>query len=80
MIWRVVLSPSRRRGRSRASQARGKTGMRRSEELAIAKAARRTRLKWAYMLSLAKKLEAEGADAMSVHKAVEDLAEALRSR
>jgi hypothetical protein len=29
---------------------------------------------------LAKKLEAEGADAMSVHKAIEDLAEALRSR
>ena len=54
--------------------------MRRSAELAIAKAARRTRLKWVYMLSLAKKLEAEGADAMSVQKAAEDLAEALRSR
>lgn len=54
--------------------------MRRSEELAIAKAARRTRLKWASMRSLAKKLEADGADAMSVHKAAEDLAEALRSR
>ena len=54
--------------------------MRRSEELVIAKAARRTRLKWVSMRSLAKKLEADGADAMSVHKAVEDLAEALRGR
>ena len=54
--------------------------MRRSEELAIAKAARRARIKWVYMLSLAKKLEADGADATSVHKAAEDLAEALRGR
>ena len=54
--------------------------MRRSEELAIAKAARRSRLKWVSMRSLAKKLEAEGADAMSVQKALEDLAEALRNR
>ena len=54
--------------------------MRRSEELAVAKAARRTRLKWVSMRSLAKKLEAEGADAPSVHKAVEDLAAALRGR
>ena len=53
--------------------------MRVSEELAIARAARRTALKWKAGESLRKKLLASGADATLVQREAERLAEALRS-
>ena len=48
--------------------------------LLIYRAARRTAAEWSAAENLRKKLHARGADAKATHRAINDLAEALRTK